>query len=168
MDYLKKMLDFIRNKKKPKQDICYLEKAFKFIRNAEDADFEGEKSEELVKKAEDFLGLEFPQEYRKFLREFGCGDVNGAEIFGIINDKFETNGVPDAIALTARERNEHSLAKTVILIGDSDEYYYALDLARKHDGNVPVIDLLPQAKPEDCEVLWDSFGEFLCAQFDIA
>lgn len=145
----------------------YLKKAFDFIRNAEDADFEGEKPEPLVKKAEKFLGLKFPQEYRAFLLEFGCGDVNGAEIFGIINDKFKTNGVPDAIALTARERKERSMEKTVILIADSDEYYYALDLAREHDGTAPVIELLPQTKPENCKVLFDSFGEFLCAQFDI-
>ena len=145
----------------------YLERAFDFIRNAEDADFDGEKSEELVEKAEDFLGLKFPQEYRKFLLEFGCGDLNGIEIYGVINDKFEMNIVPDAIALTARERKEHSLEKTVILISDSDEYYYALDLGREHDGIAPVIDLLPSKKPERCQTLYNSFGEFLCAQFGI-
>ncbi len=70
--------------------------------------------------------------------------------------------MPDAIAITAKERESVSLDKNMIIIADSSEYYYALDLNRKRsDGNVPVIELLPQKKPKDCAVVSDSFGEFL-------
>ena len=145
----------------------YLEKAFNYIRESENSDFEGNKSEELVQKAEKFLDVQFPSEYRKFLLEFGYGDVDGIEIFGLINDKFETNSVPDAIALTAKERKSASLEKNLIIIGDSPEYYYALDLGKESNGNVPVIDLLPSKKASECDIVSNSFGEFLCMRFDI-
>lgn len=145
----------------------YLQKAFDFIRESEDSDFEGEKSEELVRKAETFLGLQFPLEYRKFLLEFGCGDINGFEIFGLINDKFETNSVPDAIAVTAKERKLSALEDSLIIIGDSPEYYYALDLGRKDNENVPIIEILPTKKARNCQIVSNSFGEFLCMKFDL-
>lgn len=145
----------------------YLAKAFDYIRKSDNSDFEGKKSEALVQKAENFLGLKFPIEYRKFLLEFGCGDVDGVEIFGLINDKFETNSVPDAIAITAKERESASLKQNLIIIGDSSEYYYALDLGKENNTYVPVIDLIPSRKPEECQIVSNSFGEFLCMRFDI-
>ena len=142
----------------------YLEKAFDYIRKSENSDFEGNKTEELVKKAENFLGLKFPNEYRRFLLEFGCGDVDGVEIFGLINDKFETNSIPDAIAITAKERKSVALEKNLIIIGDSDEYYYALDLSKT---SAPVIELIPSKRACDCRIVNNSFGEFLCNEFGI-
>ncbi|MCR5289371.1 MAG: SMI1/KNR4 family protein [Treponema sp.] len=142
----------------------YLEKAFNYIRNSDNSDFEGCKPEELVQKAENFLELKFPDEYRRFLLEFGCGDVDGVEIFGIINDKFETNSVPDAIAITSKERKNVALEKNLIIIADSPEYYYALDISNT---SVHVIELIPLKKASECEIVSNSFGEFLCSQFGI-
>lgn len=143
----------------------YLNKAFEFIRNSSDADFEGEKSDVLIEKAENYLGIIFPDEYKEFLRKFGCGDLNGIEIFGLINDKFETNSIPDVVAVTARERLDTKLNTNYLLISDSSEYYYALDLSK--EGIVPVVELVPSNISFESIFIASSFGEFLCKQFGI-
>ena len=82
--------------------------------------------------------------------------------------KFKTNTIPDAVALTLKERQSASVQNDVLLISESDEYYYALDMGRKtKEGNCPVIALLPTLKSSDCEVVCNSFGEFLCMRFGI-
>lgn len=145
----------------------YLTKAFEYIRNTDNADFEGKKSLSLIETAEEYLGVTFPLEYRSFLLEFGCGDVDGVEIFGIINDKFDTNIIPDAIAITAKERKANLIEDDVILIADSLEYFYGLDLSKVSEGKVPVLELIPGKKKEDCLVVSDSFGEFLCMKLGL-
>ena len=145
----------------------YLNKAFEFIRETDSADFEGEKSEELIVKAETYLGLAFPDEYKNFLREFGCGDLNGIEIFGLINDKFESNSIPDAIAITSKERRDSNLNTNFLLIANSSEYYYALDLRKGSEFEVPVVEIIPSEKISEYPIAANSFGEFFCKQFDI-
>lgn len=145
----------------------YLNKAFEFIRETDSADFEGEKSEELIVKAETYLGLAFPDEYKNFLREFGCGDLNGIEIFGLINDKFESNSIPDAIAITSKERRDSNLNTNFLLIANSSEYYYALDLRKGSEFEVRVVEIIPSEKISEYPIAANSFGEFLCKQFDI-
>ncbi|WP_077965869.1 SMI1/KNR4 family protein [Ensifer adhaerens] len=91
-------------------------------------DFEGSKPETLVDKAEHALGLSFPPSYRKFLGELGCGDVNGLEIFGLIDDNFETSSIPNGIWLTLSERKNIKLDPKLIIIADSgDGSYIAID-----------------------------------------
>lgn len=145
----------------------YLIKAFEYIRKSAEADFEGEKSEELIGKAESYLGLTLPNEYKEFLREFGCGDLNGIEIFGLINDKFETNSIPDAIAITAMERKDSNLDNNLLIIANSSESYYALDLRKESEDDVPVVEIIPSLKISEYPIVAGSFGEFLCNQFDI-
>jgi hypothetical protein len=126
-------------------------------------DFEGPKPEALVASAEQALGLKFPPSYRRFLLELGCGDLNGLEIYGVIDEKFEGSSVPDGIWLTLNERQSIGLNHACVLIGDGgDGTYYAID-TRSVDGNgeSPVVRLSvdgTQAEPEA-----SSFGAYLLA-----
>lgn len=124
-------------------------------------DFEGPKSESLIAAAEQALEVKFPPSYRQFLLEMGCGDVNGLEIYGVINDKFEGSSVPNGIWLTLSERRSIGLNHAYILIGEGgDGNYYAID-TRNTDvfGENPVVSLSVDGRK--FEPLAASFGEYL-------
>ena len=124
-------------------------------------DFEGVKSEHLVAAAEGVLGIKFPPSYRLFLLEMGCGDINGLEIYGVINDKFENSTVPNGIWLTLNERKNIGLDRAYILIGDGgDGTYYALNTSNVNgSGECPVVRLSNDGKEN--EPVANSFGTYL-------
>lgn len=53
------------------------------IRVLDDGDCAGPASDSLVKSAEDSLRVEFPAEYRNFLRQYGAALLLGVEIYGL-------------------------------------------------------------------------------------
>jgi len=124
-------------------------------------DFEGPKSETLVVSAEQALGLRFPPSYRSFLLELGCGDLNGLEIYGVINEKFEGSSVPNGIWLTLNERQSIGLNHAYILIGDGgDGTYYAIDTRSIDEtGECPVVRL--SVDGTHTEPVASSFGAYL-------
>jgi hypothetical protein len=137
------------------------EKARKLIAEAGGGDFEGAKPETLVAKAEIVLGVKFPPSYRRFLLELGCGDINGVEVFGLINDNFENSTVPNGIWLTLNERKSINLDPAYVIIGDGgDGTYYALDTRQAGaTGENPVLRLSVDAKQS--EKVADSFSSYL-------
>lgn len=138
-----------------------LEQAFALIeRNEEGADFDGVKPEGLLAKAEQALGLTFPPTYRAFLGKLGCGDIGGAEFYGVIKDDFENSSVPDAIWLTLDERKSSSIPSSYIVVGSTgDGGYYVIDCSTSsNDGENPVVEWWPgldQQKP-----VAGDYGEF--------
>src|SRR5437762_6151665 len=119
------------------------EQARELIEGAGGGDFEGVKPEVLVAKAEDALGLTFPPSYRRFLLQMGCGDINGLEVFGLINDNFEKSTVPNGIWLTLNQRRTIGLNRSYVIIADGgDGTYYALDTRQAdEEGETPVVRL---------------------------
>src|SRR5688500_10820574 len=94
----------------------------------------GAQPESLVAKAEAALDVAFPPSYRLFLREMGCGDINGLEVLGLIDDNFKNSGIPDAVWLTLNERRAIGLDAAYMLIGaGGDGTFIALDLRRLDD-----------------------------------
>lgn len=96
------------------------ERARQLIEDAGGCDFEGPKPEMLVAKAESALGLRFPPSYRRFLLELGCGDINGLEVYGLIDGDFEKSTVPDGVWLTLNERREFGLDPAYLIVGGSE------------------------------------------------
>jgi antitoxin YobK len=135
--------------------------ARELIEDAGGGDFEGAKPESLVLKAETALGLTFPPSYRRFLLEMGCGNINGFEVFGLINDNFEKSSVPNGIWLTLKKRCSIGLDLAYIIIGDGgDGHYYALDTRIiDNAGEVPVVVLSVDGRQS--EPVADSFGSYL-------
>ena len=97
------------------------QQARQLIEDAGGGDFEGAKPESLVAMAETALGLTFPPSYRRFLLEMGCGDINGLEVFGLINDSFEHPTVPNGIWLTSNERRGIGMHSAYVLIGEGGD-----------------------------------------------
>lgn len=142
--------------------VSELEQAFQLIdQNKASADFEGPKSEELVRSAEAALGLTLPPTYREFVRRLGCGDISGEEFYGIIKDDFEKSSVPNGIWLTLNERKVANLPESIIIVADNGVGgWYAIDTSKKNtDGDSPVVDWWPNNQPS--QVVAEDFGVFL-------
>lgn len=137
------------------------ESAIALIEAAGGGDFEGEKPDSLVAKGEAALGLTFPPSYRRFLQEFGCGSVNGFEVYGLIDDNFADSAIPNAIWLTLTERAECGLDPGFVIVGEGgDGVYLAID-TRVVDGagESPVARISPDSR--EYERIAASFGDFL-------
>lgn len=138
-----------------------LERFFQLVEaNEADSDFEGEKSSELIEKAEKVLGLAFPPTYRAFLKRYGCGDIAGFEVYGILHENFNDSGIPDAVWLTLDERRSANLPLSLVLVSDvGDGSYYAIDCGSRNDeGDCPVV-IWTQGGIQTEQVHSD-FGEF--------
>jgi hypothetical protein len=137
------------------------QQASRIIRCASEADFEGPKPESLVAKAEQILALRFPPSYRRFLLEWGCGDLKGLEVFGLIDDVFENSTAPNAIWLTLNKRASIGLDPGFVIVADvGDGTSYALDTRHIDDaGEAPVLRVSVDGCA--CERIADSFGAYL-------
>ncbi len=123
-------------------------------------DFEGAKPEALVAKAEAALGVVFPPSYRRFLLELGCGDINGVEFYGLVNDDFGRSTVPNGIWLTLSERRASGLDPQYVIIGDrGDGGRYALD-TRIVDASRECPVVLLSINSIELERVADSFGSY--------
>lgn len=104
-----------------------IEKLVEMLKNNTNASFEGKKSEDLIKSAEQFLDIIFPEDYRYFLKELGCGDLNGKEVYGLISNEFENSSIPNMVWLTKERRKEFKVYKDFLFIASSDEYDFIID-----------------------------------------
>ncbi|ASA58318.1 hypothetical protein BSQ33_19640 [Vibrio gazogenes] len=139
-----------------------LNEAFQLI-NDFGGDFEGEKDIALIEKAESALNLKFPPSYRVFLKTLGCGDIEGLEFYGLIDDNFESSSVPNAIWLTLHERKASGLPDHLVLIyGLDDGTLYAVDTKTTGlDGENPIV---RYGADGVAEKVADSFGSFLLSE----
>ncbi len=142
------------------------QKAKQIIQANEDmADFIGERTNELIKLAEEKLGVKFTGLYLDYLQTFGAGNFGAQEIYGIINDDFENSSVPDAIWYTLTERNEINLPNNLLVIYDtgSDELFY-LDFTQLDEKGEPkVVSFVPgiDLERQRYEIIAQDFGDFL-------
>lgn len=117
-----------------------LEIAFTLIDENGTGDFEGEKKLELIKKAEHELSLAFPSSYKQFLSKLGCGDIEGLEFYGIIDEDFKNSAIPNAVWLTLEERKNGLPQYLIIVYSLGDGSFYAIDTRETNkEGENPIV-----------------------------
>lgn len=142
------------------------QKAKETILNEEEiADFVGGRADELISLAEEELGLKFNGLYFDYLKTFGAGNFGAQEIYGIIDENFESSSVPDAIWYTLTERKEMNLPDNLLAIYDtgSDEIY-CLDYSNlDNNGEPKVVAFVPgvDLESQTYEIIANDFGDFL-------
>ena len=129
------------------------------------ADFVGEIPSGIITKAEEALKLEYTGSYLDFLQNFGSGDFNGEEIYGIVDSDFEDSSVPDAIWYTLQERKETNLPSNLLIIYDTgSEELLCLNFNDcDKTGEPKVVSYMPgiDMDEQDFEIIAESFGDFL-------
>lgn len=137
------------------------EAASDIIKKSSSADFVGERHEKLICAAENALGIRFPNLYRRFVSEFGAGDIDGNEFYGILSEDFVHSSVPDAVWKTLELRKEAGLSNRYIVVCEfGDGTYCAVDTSRHSaEGDAPIV--LLSINGDYVEDIAIDFGEFL-------
>lgn len=139
-------------------------KAFDLIeQNKDKSEFAGTISEDLISRAEKALGMPFPPTYRLFLKKYGCGDLGGFEVFGIIDSDFESPGELNFIWLNHKRRKSENLPLNFIIIAKTGfGPSYVLDSSQKdRTGEYPVLLWVGGLPETPTEKVNEDFGEFL-------
>lgn len=79
----------------------------------------------LIKKAEQFLEINFDNAFRRYLSTWGTIAFGPLEFYGLIGADFENSHVPDAIWFTAIKRKQVGLPHELVVVfnNDGDEFY---------------------------------------------
>jgi hypothetical protein len=144
--------------------------ALRMIDRSGEGDFTGPIPQQVVEEAEELLGVRFPPSYRQFLLKLGCGDVAGAEFYGIVDDNLRNGPIPNGIWLTLDERETAKLPPKMVLVSFTGmSGYYALDLARVGENReAPVVMWQAGAPAEACPVIAKDFGTFFLDEISSA
>lgn len=142
------------------------DKAFDLIEaNIVFADFIGEMPESLISAAEQALGVSFPPTYRQFLKKYGCGDILGAEFYGLVGNNIFAAGVPNAVWITTDLRKISGMPPSLVVIYAAGYGpYFAIDCNQKDSsGECPVVQWIPglSKSSDTLEIVADSFGDFI-------
>lgn len=134
-------------------------------KNKDKCHFIGERSDELIRKAEEVLGLKFSKIYKEFLITYGAGNYGAEEILGVIDEDFEESSVPDGIWYTLTEREEIDLPLNLVVIYEEGSgELFCLDFNCLNEEKEPVV--ISYVPGEDnvnqkYEKIADDFGDFL-------
>ena len=150
-----------------------LDEAFRLIEenfHEDELDFSGKQSLSTIESAEKVLGYKFPHSYRVFLEKYGCGGIDGMELYGLIEDEeFSVENIPFVavpnMVWTTLKRNRdfgHPLYLLIIYnIGEGSTY--CLDTSQMNDeGECPVV-VWPIGGYEQTpilEIIAEDFGAF--------
>ncbi|EUJ43796.1 SMI1/KNR4 family protein [Listeria riparia] len=133
--------------------------------NEELVDDFGEMQESLIIKAQKELGVDFPDEYKYFLSDFGALTFGSIEIYGVFKEDFENSGVPDAVWATLNERKLVNMPQYLVVIYNTGMgELLCLNFRDLNDNQEPKITSYFAGFDESAqkhEVLYESFGDFI-------
>lgn len=113
---------------------------------------------ETIHLAEKYLGLLFPQDYIRFLEEYGNIMVEGIWIYGIQDEYFESPMISDGVRATMDARRNLSLPKELYIIADEEgDEYHCIDCL-ENDWSVKVWDVYERKIVDN---LASTFEEYL-------
>jgi antitoxin YobK len=112
-------------------------------------------TEKLVLEMENTLEVELPRSYKWFLKEFGQGNSEGIDIFGITKSRFVFS--PDS----TQYYREFGLPEKYVVVEECDDKsVYCLDTSRMNaEVECPVVSWSPEKREET--VYFDSFTGYL-------
>ncbi len=88
--------------------------------NKEISDFGKPASSQSIRRAEEFLSLGFPVDYRDYLMRWSWLSIGPNEYFGIISENFESASHQNAIGFTQMCRRERSYPNHLIVVRNNE------------------------------------------------
>jgi hypothetical protein len=122
----------------------------------------GPRSEALIEWAERTLGFRFPPSLRRFVRDFGAGDLGGVEICGVTTEISENDAVPNGVWLTLDERR-NGLPLDLFVVGeDALGGLVTVQAAGEgREGPVELVEPGPSRAHAKRRIVAPSFGAYL-------
>lgn len=128
------------------------------------AEFAGPRDLALLTLAEEVLGGKFPPTYRAFVESLGAGNFGAFEVYGVIDSDFDHSTVPDAVAVTLKDRSDNKLPDRYLVIGSTGYGpEYCIELSDNGESPVFVFKSGPPSIRQRIEDVARDFGEFLLA-----
>ncbi|MGE6720556.1 SMI1/KNR4 family protein [Peribacillus frigoritolerans] len=93
----------------------------------EKEDFIGEVSDDDIARTEKILEVNFPPEYKEFVKKFGSGGICGVDVLGV-----EGADYASVVESTKRYR-KLGLPKKYVVIENVDEFVYCLSTIDEHN-----------------------------------
>lgn len=113
--------------------------------------------------AEKYLGLLFPQDYIRFLEEYGNIMVEGIWIYGIQDEYFESPMISDRVRATMDARRNLSFPDNLFIITDEDgEEFHCIDCS-EGGGTIKTWNIYER---KIVDKLADTFTEYLTARLE--
>jgi hypothetical protein len=122
--------------------------------------FYGGKSENAILMAQEILRTTFPDSYLSFLRSFGCGQIAWHELYGLVDENCQAEGVPSVVWVTREERRLGLPSTYVVVESSGDGALLCLDTAQLNDEReCPLMYYIPDGFVKPQEIAQD-FGEY--------
>ena len=123
----------------------------------EENNFMGGISDKTIKDVEKYLKIQFPEDYRWFLKRYGSGGIEGIDILGIEKEQgeIEKNTV---VFVTSQFRNEYNLNPSIVIIEYSGGY--ATGINTKSETREKSILLIEPCKGGEIISKSDNFCEY--------
>lgn len=142
------------------------EKALELAKQCEFYTIKGERTSDVVAKAEELFGLKFSKQNFEFFKRLGYLSFFGNEFYGILSDDFSNDGdyVGCAIEATLHDREKFNLPKEWLTLYFFDDGYYGyLDYSQLNEDKEPpvVIAIYDGTKYVITEKIAEDFGDFL-------
>jgi hypothetical protein len=134
--------------------------------SGEEPAFSGPIGEQAIAEFERALGVTFPESYRLFLRKFGALSFAGDTYYGITKSGLAATAVPSVLFATNVARDQGDADNGMVVIKASGYGpIYSIDTAYVGSSGEPVVveTALSFKRDGAKTVLYQSFGEFLCA-----
>lgn len=136
--------------------------AIKMMENTgEEFLFTGGVSDKYIIDAESRLGLEFPFDYKYFLRMYGALSFEGECFYGLTKFGLDAAGVPCVIFATESARKLKNISKKMIYIKASGYGpLFSLNVSEVEKYSPVVETSLSYKRDHEVKVLANSFGDF--------
>ena len=116
-------------------------------------------SDEMLRAAEEQLGVVFPPSYRRVVQEFGTWDISGLEFLGVYKTPAMGDQLLGTVQDTLATRAALDLPTSMFQVKVDDLGFVVVDTAELDGaGEGPVLDWAPYGGVT--ERLGDSFGEY--------
>lgn len=123
----------------------------------EEDNFIGGISEKKIKEVEKYLEIQFPEDYRWFLKRYGSGGIEGVDILGIEKEQSEIEKNTVVFA-TSQFRKEYNLNPNIVIIEYSGGY--ATGINTKSEIGKKTIVLIEPCKGGEMISKSDNFFEY--------
>lgn len=149
-----------------------IKKAHKLMEDSgEEIEVIGGASEDIISKAEAFLGVCFPDDYRYFLEKYGALAFEAEEFYGITKDGLEAKSVPSVVFATKVARDRGDISERMINIKSSGYGpNFCIDVSGDDSGTpAPVVEVDLSFKRDGIKKqVAESFGEFFLNEIERA
>lgn len=119
--------------------------------------------ESQICEAEKILSLHFPESYRYFLINFGSGDFEGIEFYGLIPNENELEEIPNTVWFTKDAISSGDILSGFVVVEDlGDGSLACLDINLTNNRECPVVlcDLAESLESGENSVLAENFGQY--------